>query len=181
MGRTKMNVGTDSSDIVVPIRVIQWYRFADTINIVIKMETRDNNVTSTGNLFIGGAFMGNNVESSGNGKNYNVTAYQEINPKVLGKADKYSPKGTFVMHELTEAYEGSKISIDNEKSSPNSNGKGSVYKEAHEKATNQPPVYQRLYDVYGNITTDATKAQRIEWYVKPNEYSEKENIIQTYP
>ena len=147
----------------------QVINIVDNDNIVIKMETRDNNVTSTGNLFIGGAFMGNNVESSGNGKNYNVTAYQEINPKVLGKADKYSPKGTFVMHELTEAYEGSKISIDNEKSSPNSNGKGSVYKEAHEKATNQPPVYQRLYDVYGNITTDATKAQRIEWYVKPNE------------
>ena len=31
MDRTKMNVGTDSSDTVVPIRVIQWYRFADTI------------------------------------------------------------------------------------------------------------------------------------------------------
>ena len=85
------------------------------------------------------------------------------------------------MHELTEAYEGALISDKKKVSSPNSKGTGSIYKKAHNKATNQPPVYQRLYDINGNVTTDVTKANRVEWFVNPNESSRNEKIIQTYP
>ena len=153
----------------------------DNCEITINMTTTDNKTTSTGNLFIGGAFMGNNVELNANGEVVNVTAYQEVNPQVLDRADTYSSKGTFVMHELTEAYEGAKISMQQKVSSPKANNANSVYKQAHNNATFQPPVYQRMLDASGNVIDDPKQANRIEWYVKPNNTSKNECIIQTFP
>ena len=153
----------------------------DNCEITINMTTTDNKTTSTGNLFIGGAFMGNNVELNANGEVVNVTACQEVNPQVLDRADTYSSKGTFVMHELTEAYEGAKISMQQKVSSPKANNANSVYKQAHNNATFQPPVYQRMLDASGNVIDDPKQANRIEWYVKPNNTSKNECIIQTFP
>ena len=73
---------------------------------------------------------------------------------LIYEADKFSKKGTFIIHELTEAYEGAKISSKTKASSPPSLQKKSVYEKAHEKATYQPVVYQKLYDIFGNITLD---------------------------
>jgi len=86
-----------------------------------------------------------------------------------------------MMHELTEAYEGAKISASQKVSSPNSGGVNSVYSKAHNMATTQPPVYQRIFDKNGRETTHPAEAQKAEWYVKPNTSSKDEHTIQTYP
>ena len=156
-------------------------KMIDNCDITVNLETRNSSQTSTGNLFIGGVFMGNNVELDKDGNVQSVTANQEINPNVLGKADKFSKEGTFVMHELTEAYEGAKISQTKKVSSPKSNEEGSFYQKAHNKATVQPPVYQKILDINGNITNNVQEAARVEWYVKPSPNSTKENIIQAIP
>ena len=85
------------------------------------------------------------------------------------------------MHELTEAYEGAKISLDNKVSSPYAFGGNSVYEKAHKKATFQPCVKARYYDKEGNEINSSNGAVRAEWYVKPYELSEHEKIIQTIP
>lgn len=156
-------------------------RMIDNSAITVNMETTSGNTTSNGRLIVGGAFLGNQVTRDAAGNIINVDAYQMVNPEVLGKADAYSKKGTFIMHELTEAYKGAEISTEQGTSSPEAGEKGSVYNDAHNKATHQPPVYQRMLDTNGNITTDPSKATRVEWYVKPYDESSKESIIQTYP
>lgn len=83
------------------------------------------------------------------------------------------------MHELSEAYEGAKIS--SKKKVSTSYLEKNVYKEAHNKATYQPTVFQKLYDNDGNVTLDSKKAIRVEWYVVDEFDKNKQNIIQTYP
>jgi RHS repeat-associated protein len=139
----------------------------DNSDITVNITTTDKKETSSGALLVGGAFMGTNVELDANGNVVHTTAYQEVNPQVLNEADKYSSKGTFMMHELTEAYEGAKISAKKKISSPNSKGDNSVYSEAHKNATTQPAVYQRLFDKDGEQTKNPKEAQKVEWYVKP--------------
>lgn len=156
-------------------------KIIDNCSITVNISTTDKKETSTGNLFIGGAFMGNNVELDDFGNVTNTNAYQEVNPQVLNEADKYSSEGTFMMHELTEAYEGAILSAKKKKSSPNSKDKNSVYKKAHNKATTQPSVYQRLFDKDGAETSYIEEAQKVEWYVKPYNSSKYEHTIQTYP
>jgi hypothetical protein len=151
----------------------------DNSNITVDMTATDKITTSNGALLVGGAFMGNNVELDVNGDVVSTTAYQEVNPQVLEKADTYSTKGTFIMHELTEAYEGAKISSETKVSSPNSHSHGSVYKKAHNKASYQPPVYSRYFDKDGNMIQNMNGCVKVEWYVKPYKESKDETIIQT--
>lgn len=136
--------------------------------ITVNLITTDKLFTSTGNLFVGGAFMGNEVTLDENGNVKSVDAYQEINPIVLGKADKCSKEGTFIMHELTEAFEGAKISENKRKSSPPSFKSGSVFKEAHKEASRQPAVYERLKN-NDDVVKDKSEANSVEWFVgSPN-------------
>ena len=153
----------------------------DNSDITVNITTTDKKETSSGALLVGGAFMGTNVELDANGNVVHTTAYQEVNPQVLNEADKYSSKGTFMMHELTEAYEGAKISAKKKISSPNSKGDNSVYSEAHKNATTQPAVYQRLFDKDGEQTKNPKEAQKVEWYVKPYSSSKDEHTIQNLP
>ena len=155
----------------------------DNQSITINLETTNDNETSTGNLMIGGAFMGNTVTADANG-NTTVTANQEVNPNVLGRSDEHTnTMGKMMMHEVTEAYAGAQISqkagvsagpatladVDNPQS---------VYNRAHRKATSQTPVVETLYDRNGDVTTDITQAVRAEWSVTKNGRS---IVIQTYP
>ena len=153
----------------------------DNSDITVNITTTDKKETSSGALLVGGAFMGTNVELDANGNVVHTTAYQEVNPQVLNEADKYSSKGTFMMHELTEAYEGAKISAKKKISSPNSKGDNSVYSEAHKNATTQPAVYQRMFDKDGEQTKNPKEAQKVEWYVKPYSSSKDEHTIQNLP
>jgi RHS repeat-associated protein len=148
-------------------------RVAGMINeksISVNIVTTDKNVTSTGNLMVGGSFMGNTVKTDANGV-VTVDARQEVNPNVLGKGDA-GKTGKMMMHEVTEAYQGAKISQTSGISSPRAGINGSVYEQAHDSATPQNPVYQQLYDRKGEITTDMRQAVKAEWYVIKNKERE---------
>jgi RHS repeat-associated protein len=151
----------------------------DNCSIIVNLNTVEGDRTSTGNLMVGGAFLGNEIQTLSDGSNL-VIAYQDINPNVLGAADCSMP-GLMILHETTEAYEGAKISQLSGISSPNSGQAGSVYGAAHNAATFQNTVYQTMYDKNGMVTTEVNAAVRVEWYV--NDYMRSvfnpKQIIQT--
>jgi hypothetical protein len=156
----------------------------DNQSITVNIATTNKNETSTGNLMVGGAFMGNTVTTDANG-NRTVVANQEVNPNVLGSADAHTNSmGKMMMHEATEAYAGAQISQRSGVSSPMAGQEGSVYQQAHNKATPQTAVYQNIYDRSGNKLemlqggVYPSNVARSEWYVTKNG---KSKIIQTFP
>jgi len=87
-------------------------KLSETINstsIKVEVTATDKTNTSQGNLFIGGAFMGNTVKKTTNGNT--VDASQTINPEVLGTmSNAHGVPGQDALHEITEAYQGALIS-----------------------------------------------------------------------
>jgi hypothetical protein len=156
----------------------------DNQSITVNLVTTDQNVTSTGNLMIGGAFMGNTVTTDANG-NRTVVANQEVNPNVLGSADAHTnTAGKMMMHEATEAYAGAQISQKSGVSSSMAGQAGSVYQQAHKRATSQTPVRENIYDSSGNKLqmlpggVYPNNVARAEWYVTK---SGRVRVIQTLP
>ena len=151
----------------------------DNNSVVVNLQTTSSDHTSTGNLFIGGAFMGNSVHTAQNGETI-VFANQEVNPNVLGTADNhFGTPGKMILHEATEAYQGAIISQQSGVSSPNAAQAGSVYPQAHNAAISQNPVYQTMYDANGKVTTNVNQAVKVEWTV--NDINNKPKVIQTLP
>ena len=103
-----------------------------SIKVNVKAENTDS--TSKGDVYVGGAFMGNTVTDKvdpASGKNI-VEANQEVNPQVLGAmSDYYKKPGADMVSEVTEAFEGGKISQASGVSSPDSMTAGSVYPAAN--------------------------------------------------
>jgi uncharacterized protein RhaS with RHS repeats len=114
--------------------------------------------TSTGYDYIGGAFMGNKIIENSctfeipalnfsidlSGKT--VEASQEVNPNMLEYYDYAAgTKGAFMKHEVTEAYEGAKISLSKGISAlPAIKGNvtyNSIYLPADNAASRQPAIY----------------------------------------
>ena len=151
-------------------------RIIDDTSITINIKTTGSDRTSTGNLMVGGAFMGNSFSGD------KVVASQEINPYTLGKADSFTDTpGKMIMHELTEAYYGGVISKREGTSAPMATNKeqndpSSIYYRAHNRATPQSRVEQIMYDKYGDITTEPHKAVSVDWFVVKNN---KKQIIQS--
>jgi hypothetical protein len=108
-------------------------------DIKVDVTATNNGQTSDGHLFVAGAFMGNTVTKTESGTT--VVAEQEVNPKVLGAMSKINGSpGQDMLHEVTEAFEGAKISQEKGVSSPNSRTEGTVYKQAHELAVPQTGI-----------------------------------------
>lgn len=84
-----------------------------------------------------------------------MIAEQEVNPNVLSTTSTTHGKpGADMLHEVTEAYQGSLISQKSGVSSPASNVAGSVYPKAHGRATNQSgAVNETLYGADGKALT----------------------------
>ncbi len=98
-----------------------------------------------GSPFIGGAFMGNTVTIGEEGNT--VVANQEINPYILSKMSSLNnAKGQDVLHEITEAYEGAKISQASGTSSPPAGVSRSVYQLAHNRAVPQSGYIYEIKD-----------------------------------
>lgn len=177
---TQTSNGTLSSDAQQLVNAI------DDSSIVINVVANDTETTSSGNFFVGGAFMGNTVTQGQNGNT--VSAVQEINPEVLatfGNANKSPGKGT--LHEVTEGYQGALVSQQSGISSPRADQPGSVYNTAHANAVPQPGKITVRYlgpdqnrgrgVVLGGYTlgnTPPAGAQRAE-------YISNGVVIQTYP
>ncbi len=109
----------------------------DDGSITVNIDAQNDNYNSDNSLRVGGSFMGNTVTQDAQGNN-TVTANQEINPNVLENfSDANGNPGADTLHEVTEAYQGAKISQASGVSSPNAGQPGSVYPTAHQAAT--PP------------------------------------------
>ncbi|HLN52607.1 MAG TPA: RHS repeat-associated core domain-containing protein, partial [Lentimicrobium sp.] len=122
--------------------------------ITVNIEASYSDKTKDGDNFTGGAFLGNKVTESTetvtvNNKPFEqveqpgvstVEAFQQVNPKELGKMDAYVDKpGAAMLHEVTEPYEGAKISQKTGISASKAeSGKQSIADVADIKATEQP-------------------------------------------
>jgi len=130
----------------------------NSTDVAVNVTANPTNEISTGIYSkVGGAFMGNEISSAtmtlvAGTKPYNpiemeittVKTQQVVNPTVLDQIDTYyNEPGASILHEVTESFEGGKISKRAGVSSPNSGEVGTVYKKAHDAATPQPPVYGR--------------------------------------
>ncbi|WP_172805236.1 RHS repeat domain-containing protein [Aquiflexum balticum] len=144
----------------------------DNSSIVVNVNAENTTTTSSGDLYIGGAFAGNTVTKGADGNI--VVAEQEVNPGVLGKmSTAHGKPGADMLHEVTEAYQGGLISQKQGTSSPASNKAGSVYPRAHGRATKQSgSIFERIYDASGKEMKMAPSGgypagvKSADWYVK---------------
>lgn len=137
------NEGEDLNDAATRLtEAIDDHSVEVTINTTMKAEN------SKGGVLIGGAFMGNEVASDGT-----VKATNEYDTQTGSRIDAaYNKPGGTILHEITEAYEGAKISQASGRSSGPDGTPGSVYNAAHKAALKQPgPVTETRYDNKGNI------------------------------
>jgi RHS repeat-associated protein len=167
----------------------------DDYSVTVNVKAENTTQTSTGNLYIGGAFMGNEVtqvfpgfegNTSSNSVNI-VNANQEVNPKRLGNvSDAHGKHGTDMLHEVTEAYQGAKISQSTGISSPIGGQAGSVYSQAHRAATPQSgKIFETIYNNKGKVLQMLPNGKypanvaKVEWWV--NGQNNNRKIIQTLP
>ncbi|MEM7550015.1 MAG: RHS repeat-associated core domain-containing protein [Bacteroidota bacterium] len=144
----------------------------DDHSIVVNVKAENTTTTESGNLYIGGAFSGNEAIEVQDDVHI-VLANQEVNPEVLSTmSDAHENPGADMLHEVTEAYQGALISQKKGQSSPASNQKGTVYDKAHKRATNQSgSIFERIYDgagkelqmLPGNVYPSGVKSA--DWYV----------------
>ena len=128
----------------------------------------------------GGCYLGNTVTYDENGKAVSAVAAQSCDPNVLSKMDANTKKGTFIMHEITEAYAGAKVSIEEKNVKDGISvefGKDrkpklvqpKTYGKAHKNAAVQQPysVYEDVMKmVIRNIILEMVKIKK--WFMKEN-------------
>lgn len=97
-------------------------------------------------------------------------------------SDYYGKPGSGILHEVTEAYQGAKMSQASGISSPIGSGQpGNVYKAAHAAATPQPgPIISKVTDAGGNfLSAPYTGASWVIWLVSDGIKEPK--VIQQLP
>jgi len=156
----------------------------DDGTIYVEVMAENTTITSSSDLYIGGAFMGNQITIKGKHLS-TITSYQEVNPEVLGKmSNAHGKPGADMLHEVTEAYQGGLLSQESGVPSPSSNQSGSVYPVAHNRATKQSgKIFERIYDASGkqmNMTPEGgypAGVKSVDWYV--NDKKGNKVVIQT--
>lgn len=133
-----------------------------SINLdLIEIEVFNSNST------IGGSFMGNTYDA----QTGSVQARQIVDPVFMESFDATTGNyGAGAVHELTEAYEGGCMAIEQCISIPNSRIDEKSYKKAHSRATPIPHVEYYLFDKNGKKTEFEDYARRIEFYWNNNGY-----------
>jgi len=143
----------------------------DDHSIEVHVISTNNITTSEGTVLVGGAFMGNTViRSSIPNEKHNVIATQEVNPSQLKiQSDYYHKSGFDMLHEVTEGYQGAKISQDLGLSSPSSTRAGSFYLLAHVRATPESGIqYYDFKDINGKSVETQIPGGQIIYYAKEN-------------
>ena len=95
---------------------------------------------------IGGAFMGNRFQRNENGDIVLVDAIQHVDPNLLGAADGYGERGKMITHEITEAYYGAEIALEEGVESGDSRSPNNCYTRAHNRATKQNTIKRYYLD-----------------------------------
>jgi RHS repeat-associated protein len=177
------NKDANGKDVAVGKDAQQLTTAIDDHTVNVNVNATNNQTTSSGNLFIGGAFMGNsfsegtmNPDDIKNGVEPSITVEtnQEINPKVLSAADNYyGTSGSLTLHEVTESYQGAKIaqqtgSPSGMATAADASNPTSVYNQAHNAATPQNmAIYQTVYDAGGRVlNAPFTGAKKVEYSVQ---------------
>ena len=163
-GNVSYNITTDKR---LKYKARELQKIIDDKNIHVFLKSIVNNYTSTGNLFVGGAFMGNVFVNDNNGRPYKVKSYQEINPLELYIMDQNDP-GKNILHEITESYIGAQISLKKgiEASPAYDNIYNSLYIKAHTLASPQTTVYLDKYNSNGNITYNQYETTSAIFYIR---------------
>ena len=108
--------------------------------ITVHINAANTTQTPSGNLFIGGAFLGNTVTEN------TIVAEQSVNPNVLGKiSEAHDKPGADMLHEVTEAYQGALISQKKGVSSPASNQRARYIAVLTIERQNNPELYLRRF------------------------------------
>jgi RHS repeat-associated protein len=154
----------------------------DDHSVTVNVKASSNVKTSEGTVLAGGAFMGNRVTpASTPGGTPTVVANQEVNPSQLKtQSDYYGKPGADILHEVTEAYQGAKISQASGLSSRSSMGAGSIYSTAHDMATPQSGMqYIDTQDSNGESVKRQVPGGNIVYFVQ--EGNRPPAIILIYP
>ena len=108
-------------------------------NVNINLRVKDNDYVANGYLIDegGGAYCGNILQYNDNGEVIGATALQAVNVNKISELDRLTwSTGELIWHEISEAYEGGLIAIENKMQSPPSNKLGTTYDDAHCAASN---------------------------------------------
>ncbi len=156
----------------------------DDHSVVANINASSSVKNSAGEEIIGGSFMGNTVYQTADdmkiGEPALTVANQEVNPYELGAQSAYNNKpGQDMLHEVTEAYEGAKISQTNGVSSGGSRQVGSVYYEAHEKAAKQTDLYEDSRDASGRSVPGQVRGGTVYYFVSDPKGIKPDLIIHT--
>jgi len=155
----------------------------DNHSIVVNVTATNSKLAPNGGILTGGVFMGNTVTQGAGGNS--VVADQTVNPTVTKKmSDAVGKPGKQMLHEVTEAYQGGLISQKSGISSPNSSEPGTIYKDAHSRATKGIILGVAFYDSENHrlpVTENGVNPSgfvRREFYVVDKKG--KEVVVQTY-
>ena len=142
-------------------KAMQLKNAIDDHSIVVNVNASQNTKD-----IVGGGFYGNTVTKGADGKN-SVVARQDVNPGVLSAADSYYGKpGQNMLHEVTEAYQGAKISQGLGISAPP--GESPIYKLSHQELSIKQagPIRVKVVDDLGNsLAKPYPNASSVIWEV----------------
>lgn len=183
-GQLSLTINGNGNIIAMPIYGVKQtsnsklaMKIFNSTDIIINVIAENSKITSTGNLYVGGAFMGNIINRNGS-----ITASQEVNPLVLGRMNNaYGKPGQDMLHEVTEAYQGALIAKRAGVASPMSNQANSIYQQAHDAAIPQSGIVRVTY--YNNagkiVQTLGASVVKATYSVFPKK--QKPVIIMTFP
>jgi RHS repeat-associated protein len=140
----------------------------DDKSITVKVNATNEVKNSAGEVVVGGAFMGNTVTPASSKDDVaKVEANQQVNPSQLqAQSDYYGKQGADMLHEVTEAYQGAKISQASGVSSPIAGQPGSVYDDAHNRATPQSgKQYIDMQNAKGKSVDKQVPGGRLVYFV----------------
>ena len=142
---------------------------SSSVNVIVTAE--NTKTTSTGNLYVGGAFMGNKLNPDGT-----ATAFQEVNPQVLETMSNANNKpGQDMAHEITEAYFGGENALKTGTAASMATKGNPDYDKAHSRAIPQSGGVKIV--MYNNIG----KKVKSTYNVAKVEYISNKQIIMKYP
>jgi RHS repeat-associated protein len=151
----------------------------DDHSVNVNVNASNSTKTSADEVLVGGAFMGNSTSVTG--ETTVTNAEQEVNPAELKKQSKYYGKpGADMLHEVTEAFQGAKISQESGVSSPRSGQPGSVYDAAHNKATKESgKQYMDIQNAQGQSVNEQTPGGSLIYF--NSDGIKKPQILYVYP
>jgi RHS repeat-associated protein len=140
----------------------------DDKSITVNVNATTDVKNSAGEIVVGGALIGNTVTPASSKDGVaTVEANQQVNPSQLqAQSDYYGKPGADMLHEVTEAYQGAKISQTSGVSSPRAGQPGSVYDAAHNNATPQSGMqYMDIKDPSGKSVSKTYAGGSIVYFV----------------